>query len=342
MRWWVLLLIGSWQLAVAGDVGSVFTYQGSLLDAGNPVNGAHDFQVELWDQQTGGATSGPALVFDNVFVLNGIFTLELDFGDVPFDGNEWYLLIQVRPGDSTGAFTALLPRQRVGTTPYAIQAEYLSDLGAANGDVLTFNGADWVPASVASSPWSLGSDGVFYTAGDVSVGQTTSQGAKMLIRSGSGQAPLLAKVGTLTKMSLQANGGLSVGTNSAAPDNGLRIAGDLAQTAAARGAVKAGVTFACGNTISIIEDSFNLINSGGFTVSNVSGQFGRCGLGTPFAMNDLFVVTDSEHYANNDVTGVSCRKGTLGGVSEETVLTCQGYNPITDQMVNVIVTVLFY
>jgi len=56
-------------------------------------------------------------------VIDGYFTVELDFGSDVFDGNAVWLEIDVRPGDSNdpNAFITLSPRQEVTPTPYALQ-----------------------------------------------------------------------------------------------------------------------------------------------------------------------------------------------------------------------------
>src|SRR5262245_11081665 len=98
---------------------TAFTYQGKLTDAGNAANGLYDLQFQLFDDTD--TQQGPTLTLDDVQVTNGIFTVQLDFGDV-FDGNARSLEISVRPGVSTGAFTVLGPRQALGATPYSVRS----------------------------------------------------------------------------------------------------------------------------------------------------------------------------------------------------------------------------
>ena len=103
-------------------LGSAFTYQGRLTDGGSPANGTYDFQFKLYDAASGGAQVGSALEIGDVTVSEGLFTVQLDFGSV-FDGNARYLEIGVRPGSSSGAYTALAPRQALTATPYALYAK---------------------------------------------------------------------------------------------------------------------------------------------------------------------------------------------------------------------------
>lgn len=101
-------------------LGTAFTYQGRLTDGGSPANGSHDFEFKLWDEPTAGGQVGSTVTKNNVTVTNGLFTVQLDFGNNAFNGDARYLGIGVRPGTSTGAYTTLAPRQALTATPYAL------------------------------------------------------------------------------------------------------------------------------------------------------------------------------------------------------------------------------
>ncbi|NOZ26546.1 MAG: hypothetical protein GXP39_00650 [Chloroflexi bacterium] len=126
----VLLLVGVRAIPVQGRsplgessapslLGTSFTYQGRLLDGGRPASGTYDLQFRLYDAASGGNAVGSSIVKNDVVVSDGLFTVLLDFGDV-FDGSALWLEVGVRPGDSTGAFTPLHPRQALTPTPYAL------------------------------------------------------------------------------------------------------------------------------------------------------------------------------------------------------------------------------
>jgi hypothetical protein len=104
-------------------LGSEFTYQGRLTDAGSPANGTYDLQFVLWDADTAGASVGAVQTKQDVAVANGLFSVELDFGNAAFVGDSRWVEIGVRPGPSAGAFTILSPRQPVSPTPYALFAK---------------------------------------------------------------------------------------------------------------------------------------------------------------------------------------------------------------------------
>ncbi len=110
-----------------------FTYQGKLTDAGAAANGQYDLQFRLFDAETGGTeVSGPPWAVENVQVTAGIFTVTIDFGQsYPLTGSRW-LQIEVRPGESTGAYISLTPRQKITAAPYAVTALTASLAETAN------------------------------------------------------------------------------------------------------------------------------------------------------------------------------------------------------------------
>jgi hypothetical protein len=110
---------------------TAFTYQGKLIDAGNPANGNYDLQFRLFDTPTvgTGAQFGATVVRNPVLADAGIFTVQLDFGATVFGGADRYLEIGVRPANNAGAYTVLAPRQPVTASPYAIQTINSQQLG---------------------------------------------------------------------------------------------------------------------------------------------------------------------------------------------------------------------
>jgi hypothetical protein len=101
-------------------LGTAFTYQGRLADGSTPANGPFDFEFRLFPSPSGGTPVGSPVVRDDVAVGDGLFTVTLDFGVGSFAGQARWLEIGVRPGASTGAFTALAPRQELTPSPNAL------------------------------------------------------------------------------------------------------------------------------------------------------------------------------------------------------------------------------
>jgi hypothetical protein len=127
-------------------VGTAFTYQGRLSDAGVPADGAYDLQFKLFAAETAGSQVGSTLTQTDVAVSGGLFTVSLDFGAV-FGPDARWLEIGVRPGGSAGAFTTLSPRQRIQPTP---SAAYAASAGVA------VNEADPQVGATTSGNWCVG------------------------------------------------------------------------------------------------------------------------------------------------------------------------------------------
>jgi len=105
----------------AAETGTAFTYQGRLIDDNVAADGEYDFQFRLFGSDTVGSQVGDNVNIDDVNVIDGYFTVELDFGNV-FTGELLWLEIAVREGDSTGDFMTLSPRQKITAVPYAMTA----------------------------------------------------------------------------------------------------------------------------------------------------------------------------------------------------------------------------
>ena len=110
----------------------VITYQGRLGENGQPANGNYDFRFSLFDAENAGSNVGQPILIDNQRVTGGSFTVLLDFGIEVFDGSRRWIDVGVRPGTSNGAYTSLLPRQPVTTTPYALRALTAASLQGTN------------------------------------------------------------------------------------------------------------------------------------------------------------------------------------------------------------------
>jgi len=100
--------------AGAGNLPTVFTYQGRLDEGGSPAEGLHDFTFALWDSLAGGLPVSAVIGVNDVPVADGLFTVQLDFGAVIFDGSARFLEIKVEG-------VTLSPRQSITATPYALQ-----------------------------------------------------------------------------------------------------------------------------------------------------------------------------------------------------------------------------
>lgn len=121
--------------SVAAPVGTAFTYQGQLKQGGVPYDGLVDMQFSLWTAATAGSQVGPWRSFIGVPVVNGLFTVDLDFTSASYAAGEArFLQVDVKvPSGPGGTFTPLVPRQTLNPTPYAVRALSAHSLDAADG-----------------------------------------------------------------------------------------------------------------------------------------------------------------------------------------------------------------
>lgn len=114
-------------LLISGTIHAetTFTYQGRLGNAGVPADGPHDFVFRLFDAETNGTQVGGNLSIDTVDVTEGVFTVQLDFGDAPFNAAPRWLEIDVRES-GTGAYSTLAPRNRIGASPFAVETLFVA------------------------------------------------------------------------------------------------------------------------------------------------------------------------------------------------------------------------
>ncbi|MEK6677571.1 MAG: tail fiber domain-containing protein [Planctomycetota bacterium] len=136
-------VVGGAMSVRAAPVGSEFTYQGQLKDAGRPAAGLHDLRFRLYDARVGGVQVGATLCVNDVPVADGFFIVPLDFG-AQFAGQERFLEIEVRADTgldcaNLAGFDILVPRQPLTATPHAQFAAKPWATSGANISYLTGN-----------------------------------------------------------------------------------------------------------------------------------------------------------------------------------------------------------
>ncbi|MCH8333287.1 hypothetical protein IIC65_05090 [Candidatus Sumerlaeota bacterium] len=115
------------EVVAQSPIGTAFTYQGRLTQSGALAEGGFDLRFILYNAEIGGAQVGAIVMLEDVSVSGGRFSVELDFGAGAFGDEARWLEISVRPGTETGAFTPLVPRQRLTPAPLAIHASTAGD-----------------------------------------------------------------------------------------------------------------------------------------------------------------------------------------------------------------------
>lgn len=124
---------------------TAFTYQAEIAESGAAASGLYDFQFLLFDAATDGNQLGTTICIDNLTVIDGRFTAELDFGNF-FAAPGRHLEISLRPdtGESCSnlsGFITLGPRQKVTAAPlsiFASQAAVATTAQSLNGQPADF------------------------------------------------------------------------------------------------------------------------------------------------------------------------------------------------------------
>lgn len=151
--------------AVAGPLGTGFTYQGRIERDGAALDGVTvQLQFELWTDPNGGSQVGNAS-FATTMVVDGVFSTTVnaadEFGPLAFIGEERWLQISVRESPQD-PFSALTPRQELSASPQALFAL------AGGAGVGTGNALDAADGSPTNAVW-VDNDG------QVGIGTTTPQ-----------------------------------------------------------------------------------------------------------------------------------------------------------------------
>ena len=183
----------------AGSVLAVpITYQGQLQDSGGPFNGTVEMDFRLYTSETGGGALNVQTKVVNV--SDGLFQVELDFGNQPYQDGLWL-------GVSVGG-EALDPRQRLSAAPLALQA---------------LSGGPWIDR---------GAGALGYLGGTVAVTPDTNVSvteARFIVQGGVNQPPMVVRgTGGAPAMRVNQNRSVGIGTNYGAtsiPDQGLRVVG---------------------------------------------------------------------------------------------------------------------
>lgn len=131
--------------ALAQGMGTAFTYQGRLANNGVPATGLYDLRFVMYASPSAQLMIAGPIYVEDVQVTNGLFSVQVDFGNVSgatYNGNERWLSVGVRPGNSpaNAPYTLLNPRQELTPTPYAITADHIAvpchESGSSNAGLL--------------------------------------------------------------------------------------------------------------------------------------------------------------------------------------------------------------
>ncbi len=125
----ISLLVCGACIATAFGQTTSFTYQGKLTDSSVAANGTYQMQFGLYDGTN--LQIGSTITNASVQVVNGIFTVTLDFGAGAFPGASRFLQIAVF-STATNQYVPLTPKQAMTSAPYSVRS-----LNASTADTAT-------------------------------------------------------------------------------------------------------------------------------------------------------------------------------------------------------------
>lgn len=99
-------------------VSTAFQYQGRLELDGVPANGQHQLAFTLYSDASANAVVGSPITYQ-LQVVDGLFSVPLDFGVDAFTGDARWLGVEAYMGNS---FVAVGSRQQLRATPYALHS----------------------------------------------------------------------------------------------------------------------------------------------------------------------------------------------------------------------------
>lgn len=159
------------EVSNAAPMGTAFTYQGRLMRKNRAAKGLYDFEFKLFDDPADGNQLASTIDVNELEVIKGYFTIELDFGDDPniFNGDARWLEIEVRPGDSNDPndFVTLSPRQEITSTPYAL---YAMTAGHIPGGIMGSGTANYI--AKFTGPNTVSDSVIYESTGSIGIGTT--------------------------------------------------------------------------------------------------------------------------------------------------------------------------
>ena len=167
-------------VSYATPLGTAFTYQGRLFDTESPANGVYEFEFKLYDAVEDANQLGWTNSFRGADVIDGYFTLQLDFGADVFTGDARWLEIGVRPSGTTDPFTILSPRQELTPAPYSLHADtansasYAETAGSAVGGIDGSGSAGYLAKFTGAK--TIGNSAIYDNSSYIGIGTTNPNG----------------------------------------------------------------------------------------------------------------------------------------------------------------------
>ena len=244
------------------------SYTGRLVNAnGSPVTGPVNLKVDLG--RTDGSLPPTVICTQNltsVPLTNGVFHLKLDFTNAQCGGDPVSKVLADTPANEAAAVrvtdltnSKTYSFQAIHAIPFSSVSYYaksLAQMGAVAGQVLSWNGTQWAPASAGGT----GSVTSVATGAGLSGGPITSSGT-ISVASGGIVASMLAQMGATLGQTLKWNGSAWAPST----DSGITIESDPTVQGWAKNSI-----LACTTAQTLRFDALLNSGAGGLYCSNIA------------------------------------------------------------------------
>jgi hypothetical protein len=318
----IYLLASAFCLRVEAQ-GTAFTYQGRLNDGANPANGSYDLKFTLLDAPTNNNVIAGPTTNTGVGVSNGLFTLTLDAGPGPFNGQRLWVEIGART-NGNGSFATLAPRQQITPSPYAIysfnanNAAFATNANFAN-NAFTAQTAQFFSIQLAGDVNGPQTNTVVGKIQGTTVSPTPPNPGQVLVFNSGSWTPLTPPV-----WSLNGNAGTTAGANYlGTPDNQpLELHVNGARALRLEPTPGAAPNVIGGASLNAVANSVIGGTIGGGTANSVVGYFGTVAGGTSNSASAWATVSGGtgNMAGGGDLgnTGTNNSYATVGGGFENT------------------------
>jgi len=250
---------------------TAFTYQGQLHDNGTNANGAYTMIFALYDAVSGGNQIGGAIA-TSATLVNGLFSVNLDFGAGAFDGSARWLDITITNGATT---QELAPRVQLLPAPYALYAGTAANLSGAAwnagvgnyqnySNVMLFKDNGVLVLGISTNGTVFNDD--LQVNGGLQANNVSFNGGGSISGDGQGGLNFNGAIGMLSAVNLNVSSNLSAGNISA---SGVITAN-----------VGFGISGTNGSWLAQIDSGGNISASGSVNASNLTVTSGTLALGS--------------------------------------------------------------
>lgn len=147
-----------------------FTFQGHLAQSGTPLDGTADLAFKLYNADTGGAQLGSTISTAGYPVVDGVFSVDLDFSGIAFDGSARWLQIEVNGTPLSGRIE-ILPAP-LSASSNALRGRSVAATAPTAGQVLEWSGSSWTPTTPSTGTTYSAGTGLALATGSFSVAPT--------------------------------------------------------------------------------------------------------------------------------------------------------------------------